>query len=61
LGYDRAGAAARLAKEQGKTLRGVVTENGWMSAAEFDEAISPEAVCRLGSPAPRRVVEEASI
>jgi aspartate ammonia-lyase len=50
LGYERAGDAARLAKEQGKTLRAVVVENGWMSAEEFDAAISPEAVCRLGSP-----------
>jgi aspartate ammonia-lyase len=52
LGYERAGEAARLAREQGKTLRVVVVENGWMSAEEFDAAISPEAVCRLGSPAP---------
>jgi len=51
LGYERAGDAARMAREQGKTLRVVVVELGWMSAAEFDEAISPEAVCRLGSPA----------
>jgi fumarate hydratase class II len=58
LGYERAGEAARLAKEQGKTLRLIVTELGWMSAAEFDKAISPEAVCRLGSPA-RRVTEES--
>jgi aspartate ammonia-lyase len=60
LGYERAGEAARLAKEQGKTLRAVVAEMGWMSTAEFDEAISPEAVCRLGSPEPRSVVEERS-
>lgn len=50
LGYDRAGEAAKLARSTGKTLRAVVTENGWMSEAEFDAAISPEAVCRLGSP-----------
>jgi aspartate ammonia-lyase len=50
LGYERAGEAAHLAREQGRTLRAIVTENKWMSAAEFDEAISPEAVCRLGSP-----------
>ena len=50
LGYERAGEAARLAHEQGKTLRAVVVENGWMPAAEFEAAISPEAVCRLGSP-----------
>jgi aspartate ammonia-lyase len=56
MGYERAGEAARLAKEQSKTLRAVVVENGWMSAVEFDEAISPEAVCRLGSPL--RIVRE---
>jgi aspartate ammonia-lyase len=50
LGYERAGEAVQLAKAQGKTLRTVVAEQGWMTAAEFDEAISPEAVCRLGSP-----------
>ncbi len=50
LGYERAGEAARKAREQGMTLREIVTELGWMTAAEFDEAISPEAVCRLGSP-----------
>jgi aspartate ammonia-lyase len=54
LGYERAGEAAHLAREQGRTLRAIVTENKWMSAAEFDEAISPEAVCRLGSPPVRR-------
>jgi aspartate ammonia-lyase len=51
LGYERAGEAARMAKESNRTLRQIVVENGWMSAKEFDEAISPEAVCRLGSPA----------
>ena len=50
LGYERAGEAARLARELGKTLRAMVVEMGWMSAAEFDEAIGPEAVCRLGTP-----------
>ncbi|MGA2350236.1 MAG: aspartate ammonia-lyase [Terracidiphilus sp.] len=57
LGYERAGDAARIAKEQGKALRAVVIENNWMSAAEFDEAISPEAVCRLGS-TPRNSTQE---
>ena len=55
LGYERAGNAARLAKEQAMTLRAVVVENEWMTANQFDEAISPEAVCRLGSP---RLVKE---
>jgi len=39
-----------MAREQGKTLREVVVELGWMSEQEFDEATSPEAICRLGSP-----------
>jgi len=52
LGYERAAEAARRAKEESKTLRAVVIDSGWMSQKEFDEAISPEAVCRLGSPAP---------
>jgi len=50
LGYTRAAEAVRLARTEAKTLRVVVTENNWMSVAEFDECISPEAVCRLGSP-----------
>jgi aspartate ammonia-lyase len=50
LGYARAGEAVRLARESGRTLRAVVTGQGWMSGAEFDACISPEAVCRLGSP-----------
>jgi aspartate ammonia-lyase len=50
LGYERAGEAARLARLQAKTLRKVVTEMNWMTVAEFDACISPEAVCRLGSP-----------
>ncbi len=54
LGYERAGDAASMAKAQGKPLRSVVVQNGWMSAEEFDEAISPEAVCRLGSPSAAR-------
>jgi aspartate ammonia-lyase len=51
LGYERAGEAAQLARSLDKPLRAVVVENGWMSEADFAAAISPEAVCRLGSPA----------
>ena len=53
LGYENAGEAARMAKSEGKTLRTVVVEKNWMSEADFDAAISPEAVCRLGSPMAR--------
>jgi aspartate ammonia-lyase len=50
LGYEHAEEAERLAREQGKSLREVVVELAWMSGEEFDEATSPEAICRLGSP-----------
>jgi aspartate ammonia-lyase len=59
LGYERAGEAAKLAREQGRTLRVVVVENGWMSAKDFDEAISPEAVSRLGSPPREETIDPA--
>ncbi len=50
LGYSRAAEAVRISRSEGRTLRAVVTENEWMSAGAFDACISPEAVCRLGSP-----------
>jgi aspartate ammonia-lyase len=54
IGYERAGKAVHTARESGRTLREVVVSEGWMTEAEFDEAISPEAVCRLGSPETRK-------
>ena len=50
LGYARAGEAARLAQARGLGLRAVVVAEGWLTVAQFDELISPEAVCRLGAP-----------
>lgn len=52
LGYERAGALAALAQEQGRSLRDTVIAAGWLTGAEFDALVSPEAVCRLGAPAP---------
>ncbi len=49
LGYDRVCEVARLAAAGGKTVREVVTVAGWLTVAEFDALITPEAVCRLGS------------
>ena len=49
LGYKRAEDAAKRAQTQGKTLRAVVLDEGWMTAESFDACITPEAVCRLGS------------
>jgi aspartate ammonia-lyase len=51
LGYERAGEAAKLARENRRSIRETVIVQGWLTGEEFDELISPEAVCRLGMPA----------
>jgi aspartate ammonia-lyase len=48
IGYEKACEALKQAQAQGGTLREIVTTNNWMTAAQFDQAISPEAVCKLG-------------
>jgi aspartate ammonia-lyase len=50
LGYDRACEVARLAKEHNRSIRETVIAQGWLTGGEFDVLISPEAVCRLGTP-----------
>jgi aspartate ammonia-lyase len=56
LGYERAAEAARLARKNGATIRETVIAQGWLTGAKFDELVSPETVCRLGTPTP--VVKE---
>jgi len=51
FGYERASEAARLAHQNGATIRDTVRTLGWLTGDEFDFIISPEAVCRLGTPA----------
>jgi aspartate ammonia-lyase len=60
LGYERAAEAARLAKENDWTIRETVMAQGWLTGSEFDVLISPEAVCRLGTPDKHRVDAETS-
>jgi len=50
LGYERSGEAAKLAKENSRSIRETVIAQGWLTGGEFDALISPEAVCRLGTP-----------
>jgi aspartate ammonia-lyase len=50
LGYEKAAEAARMAREQNKSIRQIVLETGMIDEESFDALISPEAVCRLGSP-----------
>lgn len=50
LGYERCCQTVKKAQETGKSIREVVLAEGLLTAAQFDELISPEAVCRLGTP-----------
>jgi aspartate ammonia-lyase len=40
----------KQARETGRKIREVVLANGLMTREQFEELISPEAVCCLGSP-----------
>lgn len=58
LGYDRACEVVVEAQRSGRTVRDVVVGDGLLEAAQFDELLSAEAVCRLGTPQqPGRAVE----
>ena len=48
LGYDRCGQIAKQAKTQNKTIRQIVRQEHLLTEAQFEQLISPEAVCRLG-------------
>ena len=50
LGYEKVGELVAAARREGRTIRSAAIDSGLVSAAEFDEATSPEAVCRLGFP-----------
>jgi aspartate ammonia-lyase len=50
IGHDRVCELARASFETGRTIRELALAKGWLSATVFDELISPEAVCRLGTP-----------
>jgi len=50
LGYERAGEVVKLARANRQSIREAVISRGWVTGEQFDELVSPEAVCRLGSP-----------
>lgn len=52
LGYERVAALAAAAKAQSASIRDTVLLQGLLTPERFDELTSPEAVCRVGSPAP---------
>jgi fumarate hydratase, class II len=42
IGYDKAAEIAKKAHQEGKTLKETVLELGYLSEAEYDEAVRPE-------------------
>ncbi len=52
IGYDAACELVGQAKAQGATIRQVVIAKGLLSAEQYDELLTAEAVCRLGHPQP---------
>jgi len=50
LGYERAREAAALALAGRASLRDTVVAQGWLTGGEFDHLVTPETVCRLGTP-----------
>jgi aspartate ammonia-lyase len=48
LGYEGVSELVATAWREGRTVRDVAVNAGYVTAAQFDEATSPEAVCRLG-------------
>lgn len=50
IGYEAASDIAAAATSRGVSVREIVRERALMTDAEFDALISPECVCRLGSP-----------
>jgi aspartate ammonia-lyase len=50
LGYERTGQLVAEAEHSNRGLKATALALGWVSAEQFDQLTSPEAVCRLGSP-----------
>jgi fumarate hydratase class II len=48
IGYDRAAEVAKEALAEGRTIREVVVEKGYLSASEADEVLDPERMTNPG-------------
>ncbi len=48
IGYDRAAEVAKEALKEGKTVREVVVEKGYLTEAEADEVLDPERMTHRG-------------
>jgi aspartate ammonia-lyase len=50
LSYERLCQSVSLARQQGKSIKETVVEQGWLAPEQVEALTCPEAVCRLGSP-----------
>jgi len=50
LGYDRVNRLCEQARQSGRSIMALCVEEGCLTPEEFEQCISPEAVCRLGTP-----------
>jgi aspartate ammonia-lyase len=50
MGYENATRLVKLAKQRQKTIKETAIIEGILTSQQFEELVSPEAVCRLGSP-----------
>jgi aspartate ammonia-lyase len=53
LGYEQCAKIAQAAKEQKKTIRQVVTQQGLLTDEQYNQLTSAEAVCQLGFRKPK--------
>lgn len=54
IGYQKASEVVATAQRENRSIREVAVSSGMVSESEFDNLVSPEAVCRLGFPDPVR-------
>ncbi len=49
IGYDRCSEIVKLAETKGLSIKEAALKSGHLSVEEFEQLITPEAVCRLGN------------
>jgi aspartate ammonia-lyase len=55
IGYEQTTHLAAHVVSEGKSIRQLVLEHGWLTPEQFDDLTSPERVARLGSPSVKQV------
>ncbi|MDX8338661.1 aspartate ammonia-lyase [Draconibacterium sp. IB214405] len=49
IGYQRCSEIVKMAETKGLSIKEAVLKSGYLSVEEFEQLITPEAVCRLGN------------